>query len=56
MKVILVLTDHSTWEVTPTMARKICRNPDIAGKIVDVLTDDRLLQKQLRQIIDNMDD
>ncbi len=54
--VTLVLTDRSTWEVTPTMARKLCSQPDLAGKIVDALTDNRKLQSELRRIIDNMDD
>ena len=54
--VILVFTDRHTEEHTPGGAARLCSNPEVAGKIIDALTDNKPLQARLRRLIDNDDD
>ena len=53
--VILVFTDRHTEEHTPGGAARLCSNPEVAGKIIDALTDNKPLQARLRRLIDSDD-
>lgn len=50
--VTLVMVDKSHWSVSRMQAIKYCSTPDIARKIVDILTEDKQFQRQMRILID----
>ena len=51
--VILVFTDRHTEEHTPGGAARLCSDPEISGRIIDALTENKALQDRLRRLIDN---
>ena len=53
--VTLVFTDRHKEECTVGAASRLCSDPEIKGKIVDALTDNRELQDLLRRLIDDDD-
>ncbi len=56
MAVILVYTDCSRQTVPEAEAWRQCGDPTTAGRIIDALTEDALLQRNLRQRMDNLSD
>lgn len=54
--VMLVFTDRHAEQHTAESAERLCRDPEVAGKIIDALTDNMPLQARLRRLIDNDDD
>lgn len=53
--VTLVFTDRHTEEHTPGAAARLCSDPEVAGRIIDALTDNKPLQARLRRLIDSDD-
>ncbi len=51
--VTLVFTDRTQQTVTEAEAKKLCSTPATAGHILDALTEDRELQRLLRQMMDH---
>lgn len=50
--VTLVFTDRHQEEHTAENAMRLCRNPEVSGRIVDALTEDGALQERLRRLMD----
>lgn len=50
--VTLVFTDRHREQHTAESAERLCRDPEISGRIVDALTPDRALQDRLRRLMD----
>lgn len=51
--VILVFTDRHMETHTPGSAARLCSDPEISGRIIDALTENKALQDRLRRLIDN---
>ena len=54
--VTVVFTNRTTMEVSQETAWTMCGTPDIATRIVDVLTDNTALQARYRARMDNLED
>lgn len=52
MMITLVFTDRHTEQHTAEIAERLCRDPELYGRIVDALTEDRELQDRLRRLMD----
>lgn len=50
--VTLVFTDRHQEEHTPQSAENLCRSPEVSGRIIDALTEDKKLQDRLRLLLD----
>ena len=50
--VILVFTDRHREQHTAEEAERLCRTPEVSGRIVDALTEDAALQERLRRLMD----
>lgn len=50
--VTLVFTDRHREQHTAENAERLCRTPEISGRIVDALTEDTALQDRLRRLMD----
>lgn len=50
--VTLVFTDRHREQHTAENAEKLCRDPEVSGRIVDALTPDRALRDCLRRLMD----
>lgn len=50
--VTLVYTDRHQEEHTAEGAERLCRNPEVSGRIMDALTEDGALQERLRRLMD----
>ena len=51
--ITIVYLDRHRQSVTSAEAMQICKDREQASSIIDVLTDNKQLQTELRQIIDN---
>lgn len=50
--VTLIFTDIHREQHTADSAEQLCRDPEVSGRIVDALTEDRELQDRLRRLMD----
>lgn len=50
--VTLVFTDRHREQHTVEEAERLCRTPEVSGRIVDALTEDAALQERLRRLMD----
>lgn len=50
--VTLIFTDRHQEEHTDENAERLCRDQEVAGRIVDALTEDAALQERLRRLMD----
>lgn len=50
--VTLVFTDRHREQHTADSAERLCRDPEISGRIIDALTPDKVLQDRLRCLMD----
>lgn len=51
--ITIVYLDRHRQSVTAAEEMQICKDKETASRIIDVLTDNKQLQTELRQIIDN---
>lgn len=50
--ITLIFTDRHREKHTVESAERLCRDPEISGRVVDALTEDRELQDRLRRLMD----
>lgn len=50
--VALVFVDRHREQHTAADAERLCREPEVSGRIVDALTEDTALQERLRCLMD----
>lgn len=50
--VTLVFVDCHREQHTADSAERLCRDPEISGRIIDALTPDKVLQDHLRCLMD----
>ena len=52
--VTLVFTDRHREQHTAEEAERLCRTPQVSGRIVDALTENGALQERLRRLMDEI--
>ena len=50
--VTLIFVDCRREQHTAESAERLCRDPEVSGRIIDALTPDRALQDRLRRLMD----